>query len=803
MAAAVVGILALVMTAGATLFSLTNAIVFRSLPVPEADRLVSLSLTDTQAGGMRLFPYDTYRRFADDQQVFESVFGYRGSGVLDLQFGDTLARGTIAAATPEIFAALGLTPAIGRFYTAVDAPRHGEPAHVVVLGHRLWQRMFGGDPDVIGQPLVVRGTPLTMIGVMPASFDGLEPDVGNDFYIPLTLLSRVLGAADAAAPNPRTSHLVGRLRGDMTIERARAAASTIWPAIYQETQPAGPGGAPGDALADNELVVESAAGGFSPLRNRLGRQLQLLTGLAIALVMVGYVNLGGLVHARSMARAGQFAVLLALGAPRRRVGRVLVLESLMLSMTAAAIALSATWVVSEAAGAMVSGGTPQLLTSMTPDWRVVAGMTVAALLAVVVIGVMPMLSSIRTNPGLALQRRGATPITRRAGAFVVLQVALSIVLLASAGLFVTSLHRLRAIDSGFRQSDLVFGRAWQLPGPTRSYDEQAHYPELVARLEALPGVEAVAMSHYFPGYLNFVGLDLERVARVDASDRESDVRGLLEFISPRFFETAGTHIVRGRDFTWSDRIGASEVVIINESLERQLFPDGGAIGARIRVGTAALRQSLEIVGVSADVTVGNLRSPRLPTAFRPRAQEPDRQRVPILLLRTRQDAAGLLAPVNTAVRAMGHEHVRALQTIEEQLDATVHQERLLATASVVFGAVAAVVTFIGLYALVAHTVVARTREIGVRVAIGASSARIVRLVVRQALVLTTVGIVCGVPGALMVGRLAESLLYGVDPADPRVIAASAIVFVLIALAAALVPARRAARVDPVVALRAE
>lgn len=800
-AAAMVAILSLVMTAGATLAAVTNAIVFRALPVADPHRLAAVSMTDSEAGGVRLFHYETFRQFVEQQSMLDGAFAFRGGGLLDLRYRDTESQGLIAAVTPGFFETLGLTPAAGRFYTSQDAPATGEPARVVVLAYRTWQRLCGGSADAIGDTLVVSGQPLTVIGVMAQSFPGLEPHGGSDFYVPTTLLPHLLEQAPAASPNPRISHVVGRLRDGVTIDQARAAVSAIWPAIVDATSPS-PNAARRGATTD-VVLVESASAGFSSLRTRVGQPLMMLTGLAVALVLIGCVNLGGLMHARSIARQGQIAMLAALGAPLFRLVRVLVLEASLLAAAVSVVVLPFVHALSAATGPLLWQGSRPLLLRLEPDWTAGAAIAAVTLLACLAVNVLPALSSIRMASRVNLRAQRSVTAGRRsvAGAFIVAQVTLSVVLVTTAGLFAGSLTQLQSLHTGFRSSDLVFGRAWQLPGPRRTYDEQSHYPALVERLEALPGVTSVALSQYFPGYLGFNGFTLDAIGRVEASDRSADVDSLVEYVSPRFFETAGASIVRGRDVTWADHAGAAPVVVINETLARRLFPDGDAVGARVRVGDAPDRQSVEVVGVSSDITVGNLRSPHLPTAFRPRMQEPDRLRVPILLLATTRDAESLFDQVDATVRSMGHERLRTLHTIEAQLDDTLQNERLLALTSSAFGVTAALVTLVGLYALLAHMVTMRRREIGLRVAIGASSAHVVGIVAGRAVGLTMAGVALGVPAALGAGRLAESLLFGIRPADPLVIAAAALAFVSIAALAAFLPARRAARIDPAVALR--
>lgn len=804
LAFAVVVTLALAIGAGTALFSLLNAVVLRRLPVRDPDRLVVLSLTDQRGQATRLINYRTYADFVAQQSVFESLCAYSGGGIFAVETRGAVVDAGVAAITAECFSVLGLRPSLGRLIESGDAPGTGEPGRVVVLGYRFWQRAFNGDPNAVGDRLVVDGAPLTVVGILPREFPGLHVDSGSDFYVPLTLLVRLSG--DPKRP-VRAYNIIGRLRAGVTLEQARAAVTSAWPALQANTLPAGLSPAEQNEVRAQRVQVDSGASGFSFLRQRYATPLVTVVALAGLLLLIACVNLSGLLLARAIARNQQLAVCLALGATRLRVARLLMVESLLLSTTGTLAAVPLAWAACRAIAAELWGGVGvvPLAMSVTPDARVLGTMGAVAVVTGLVVGVLPAVAGSHNEPHHALQRgRTLTSSTRRwAKSLLVVQVALSLVLLFGAGLFTTSLARLRSIDSGFRPDGILFTRAWQQPGPRRTYDEQAYYPALVERLSALPGVRSVALSHYFPAYFNFPSLPMHAMSRTDAADRHGDVEGLTEFISPRFFQTVGATILRGRDFTWADRAGSPGVVIINQALERKLFPNGDAIGQRIRIGAEARRQAVEVVGIATDVTVANLRSPHLPVAFRPRMQEPQYMRVPGVILDVSGNIQAVGSALGPAIRSMGQEYVRRVFTLEEQIDISLLQERLLAGLSSFFAGLAALLAFVGLYALLAHAVARRAREIGLRMAIGASRASVVAMVVREAMGLTLLGVALGVPCALAAGRLTGALVYGVDPSDPRALVAAAALFVVIGALAALLPARRASSIDPMTALRCE
>jgi predicted permease len=797
---AVITTLALTIGAGATLFTLLNAVTLRRLPVPDPDRLAVLSLTDQSGQRQRLFYYSTFEEFATHQKVFENVCAYAGGGIFALEARGVLADATVAAMTPECTALLGLRPITGRVLGPADASGLGEPARVVVLGHRFWRRAFNSDPNAVGEQLVVDGVPLTIVGVLPPDFPGLHVDTGSDFYIPLTLLVRLSG--DPKRPI-RFYNIVGRLRPGVTLEQARAVVIASWPALQASTLPPGLSAAQQDDARAQRVQVDSGARGFSTLREQYSRPLVGLVSLAAVLLLISCVNLSGLLLTRAVAREQQFAVSLALGASRFRLVRQLMIESLLLSIAGVLFAIPTAHLACGAVAALMWDNIVPLAMSLTPDVRVLGIVGSVGILAGIAVGVLPAIAGTRSNPHLTLLRGGTqTPSARRwSKTFLVAQVALSLTLLFAAGLFTTSLGTLRSLDSGFRDDGVIFTRAWQHPGPRRAYDEQSYYPTLVERLSALPGVQSVALSHYFPAY--FKGAPpMHVISRTELTDR-GEVEGFAEFISPRFFETVGARVVRGRDFTWADRAGAPAVVIINEALERRLFPGGDAIGRRIRLGTDPRRQALEIVGVTSDITVGDLRSPHAPVAFRPRLQEPQYMRVPIVTLRVGGDVEAVAPAVGPAIRSLGYEYIRDISTLNEQMDRSLIQERLLAGLSSVFAGVALLLAFIGVYSLLIHAVSRRTREVGLRMAIGASRTSVLRMITREAVYLTLAGIILGIPLALWVGRLTRALIFGVEPTDPRVLGIAVIIFMAIGAVAGWLPGRRASRIDPMTALRYE
>jgi predicted permease len=803
-AAIVILTLALGVGANTALFSLLNAIVLRPLPVRDPHRLAAVSLTDPRGEQPRLMLFTTFLEYRQRQRAFETLFAYSGGGLFSTEVRGVLSMSGIEGMTSEYFTALGIQPSLGRVISADDAPDVGEPQRVVLISHRFWQRQFGGDPQAIGEVVKVDGTPLSVIGVLPPDFNGLQALNGSDIFIPLTLFRRLGNAALGPLRPVRAWYAIGRLRDGVTREQARAEVTAMWPAVQAASMPTGLTAAEQDDLRAEQVRVESAATGFSPLlRARYTTSLYAMFGLTTLLLAIACVNLSGLLLARAAARDQEVAICLALGASRGRLVQQLLVESVMLAVVGTAIALPFAWWVSGAIGSLLWTASVPATLPMTPDARVLTLTSVIAIATGLLVALLPAASMCRRRAHVRLQPgRAATHASTRWGrALLVTQVALSLVLSFGAGLFMRSLANLRSLDSGFRASGILWTRVVPQPGGYRNIDDASYYAELVRQLSSIPGVESVALSHYFPAYFNFT-TSQERIGRTDDASGTAEVAAPAERVSPRFFATVGASLLDGRDFTWRDDAHARPVGIINRALAQRLFPSGNAVGQRIRVGAEPRHRAIEVVGVVSDVTVGNIRAPHQPVVFLPRLQELQ-IRVPIVSIRMTGDASAVGEAVKNTFLSMGHEYIRSLNTLDAQVDDSILQERLTAISSSFFAAVAVLLAGVGLYGLLAYAVTQRTREIGVRMALGAKRSAVLRLIVREGLVLTIVGVAIGVPLAVAAARLIRALLFGLTPGDPLTLAAAAALFIVIGSIAGLAPAYRASSVDPMTALRCD
>lgn len=798
---AIVVVLALMVGVTTGILSLLNALVLRPLPVADPASLVVLTSTDDRRLQSPPIYYSTYIAVAR-LPVFQSLVLYSGGGVLLTQARGVAGEGAIEAVTPGYFDTIGLAPQLGRFFTEQDSPGDGPSAPVVVITHRFWQRYYGGDPRAVGELLTVNAVPLTIVGITAPTYGGLSIERGADFLVPHGLLGRQLKTNQFTGGPLRGLSLVGRLRPEMTLAQAGAALGAAWPQLRVDTAPAGLSSAEVRELSTRLITIESLANGFSSLRTRYGDPLWLLAGGSILLLLVGCVNLSGLLLARAVANHDELLIRMTLGASRLCMARQLVAHGLVLSVAGSALAVPVAWAVAHwLLAALWDGGTTPVL-SVTPDARVFGVLAVSAAGIGIMVSALPSLAATR---GGAAPRRPARTVSASSGgwgrALLVVEVALSLVLLVGAGLFVRSLMSLREIDIGVRTDGVRWTRAFAQPGGYRAIDDATYYPALVERLSALPGVTAVALSYYFPAYWNFANLATEHAIARSASVEPADaVMGMMDFITPGFFALNGIPLHAGRDVAWTDVRESRQVAVINQALQRKLFPDGDAIGRHLRIGDDAARREVEVIGVVGDATVGGFRNPHQPVAFRPRAQEP-RFRAPIVLFRGEGDPASLDAAVTKAIFDMGHEYSRGIISMNEQVDIALKQDRLLAGLSSVFAGLAILLAFIGLFSMLAYAVARRTREIGIRMALGASRHRVVRGVVGESLVVTLVGIAVGLPVAIYAARFAAALLFGLDPSDPWTLGAAVLMFLVIGALAGVRPALTASKVDPGDALR--
>jgi predicted permease len=798
--------LTLAIGANTAIFSLLNALVLRDLPVRDPDSLVQMT-TLNRASEEEYLTFPMFQALAREQRVFSSVVGAWGNSVENIEIGSELNKGLVWAASGNLYGELGIAPAVGRLLVpgdmTIDPP---SAAQVVVLGYTYWQRHFHGDPAAIGRQVHIAGVLYTIVGVAPQGFTGVGLTTEPDLTIPLASVPLLFGRSvtSYATSGVPSIKIVGRLQPGVTLDQARAHLLTLWPAVLQAALPPGYTGARRDDFLAARLSVGPGGKGFEiGLRKRFTRPLLIVMSISGLILLIACVNLASLMLSRAAARAHEIGVRLALGASRSRVARQMLTEGVLLSVIGGACGiLLAFWICRAMTATIFEEYTVAILFAGTPDGRVVTVTAAVAIATGIVFSLAPAWRAAKESATEALQKqtRAVSGTGRTGRLLVATQIALSLVLVANASLLVRSLAELRAVETGTERSDDVFvaypGEA--RPGAFAAIDNDAYYPHLIRRLESIPGVRRASASLLKPA--NEGTGFIEVVAPIaEPADRGRGAESMRTPISPGFFEAVGIPLIKGRDFTWSDSTRARHVTVISESLARRLFGEANAIGQRVRVGLQPDRQDVEVVGVVADARLYNVKNPNTFAVYMPALQDAQAN-FKCLVIR----ASNLTLPaVKREVEALGVEKVNNMVTLRYITNRAQLQERMTGTLAGFFGGLALLLSAIGLYGLMAYSVAQRQREIGIKVALGAEPRRVMREVLRDGLAVTLTGVAVGFAAALATVQLVRSLLFGVTPHDPLTLAAAPASLVAVAIVACLLPAARAARVDPMIALRAE
>jgi putative ABC transport system permease protein len=798
-------LLTLTLTIGATIaiFGLLNALLLRRLPVRDPQQLVQLSTSTPLSRYKNGVTFSQFERISGRRDLFSNVLGWLGPGVFNVDVQRQQGLRAISFVSGGFLKGVGVAPAVGRDLGPSDTdPLTLEPAPVAVISFRLWQSHFSGNPDVLGSRIRIDDREFTIVGVAPPKFTALGLTIEPDVLLPLTWYPVLSGST---ASNLRNSAsfwvlITARLQPEITIDQARAALNAEWPSLKDATLPGGQTTAQRDRFLSARLLVESAATGVErELRDSFSQPLVALFGIAGLIMLIACLNLASLMLARAGARSHEIGVRVALGASRWQIVRQMLIEGVFLSVVGGALGLNlAVWVGQGIVHAMLRDSLVPAWLDVGVDAHLLAFATAASIGAGVMFSIIPGLRSTRLST-IALLRSGsrtASAVSRPGRLLVGAQIAMSLVLLANAGLLVRTLQQIRAVDSGLHADDILVAYPLPEPGAYAQTNNDVYYPELVESLQRVPGVTRAAVSLSRPAGGGVGGG--ERVSRVRAPSGDDDITSLLIAASPGLLDVLRISLRSGRDFSWDDDSHTRRVAIVSETLARRLFPHG-AVGEHIRVGTASPRQDLEIIGIVDDAHLYDLRDPNLAAVYLPALQQSD-PNGKCLVLRAKGVSVEAL---NGAIGSLGRERIARMETLADIAEGAVLQERLTAGIAAFFGMVALMLAGVGLYGLISYTVHQRHREIGIRMALGAEPRRILAAVVREAAALALAGIVIGFAGALLTKGAVRSLLFGVTPDDP-VTFIGAIGFLMVAaLTGALVPALRAAKVDPVTALRSE
>ncbi|MEK6284811.1 MAG: ABC transporter permease [Acidobacteriota bacterium] len=796
--------LALGIGANTAMFSLVNGVLLRPLPgVQGPDQLVTLERT--QNGKVQYsFGYPDYVDYRDHNSSFAGLAAHCGT---PLSFNNGVAerlRGDLVSG--NYFSVLGVTPALGRLISPDDDDQPG--AHpVAVLSYGLWRRAFGGDPDVEGRSVKLNDTEFTIVGVAGKNFSGTETGGSYDVWIPIKMqvqaMPRTMGRHWFNDRSAGWLGLFGRLKPGVAVEQAQAELSAIARGLEQSYP---------DTDAGRSVSVLAGVGLDSDDRVSLRNFLALLLAAVLLLLLIACSNVANLLLLRATSRKREIAVKLALGATRGRLVRQLLTEGLMLSLIAGALGLLlAPWSV-ELILAFQQPAYGLRGVDITPDGRVLAFTAALSILTAVVFALAPAWQASKVDLVTSLKDGAPSSGHRKSrlrGYLVVAQVALSLVLLIGAGLAARTMRKAVTMDRGFDSENMAL---MSMDLTIRGYTEsqgRTFYEELIKRVDALPGVISSSLAKTVPpndwsDRLSVFHVGEQPPLELLRARDDLGVRVDANRIAPRYFQTLGIPLLQGREFTYQDRVGATPVAIINEQLARKLWPEESAIGKRLSVPfwNDASRLPVEIIGVARDTKHRSLLADMPMLLYLPELQCYDGRAT--LVARTSGDPNALIPAIRGEVDALDRDlTLYAVKTMTQQIESTLWQQRTAAGLIGIFGLLALGLAAIGIYGVIAHSVAQRTREIGIRMALGADAGIVVRMILRQGLLLALTGVAVGLAAAFALTRLMSSLLYGVSATDPVTFAVSSAALIGVALVACLVPARRATKIDPMIALRCE
>jgi len=777
--------LALGIGANTAIFTVTSALLLRPFPYVEPDQLVALHVTDqSKERPTTLLRYELVR---DNNRSFESVAAWTTDNLNLTGNGEPL-QVPVARVSPSFFAMLGVRPRLGRIFTEDEGRPEGKP--VVMLSNAIWRGRFRSDPNIVGQSVTLDGAPQTIVGVLPADvpfpFVG-KADVWTPRYFEFSLM-----------PTPRLRlgvgylELLARLHPGTTLDQANAELAVL-NQRYREQNPAAPDATTGRAMAAEslrELVVSDVRG-----------KVLLLTAAVAVVLLIACANVASLLLSRALTRRREIAVRTALGASRGTLVGQLLTESMLLALTAGAFGIGLGWAATRA---LTTWGATQLPEGVpiAMDQRVLLFTLAVSVIAGILFGMVPALQLARANPNTTLRDEGRSVSaghsrTYAKNTLVIGQVALSLLLVVGAGLLLRSFVHLLNVDPGFDATNVLTMNV-SLPTVKYAKAEQkiAFFDELLRRVETVPGVRAAATSATLP--LSFI-----RVTPV-LPEGQPDVPLAqrpfvdIEAISPRWFQTMRVPMLSGREFTVADNTQAPKVVIVNETFARQFWPNQNPIGKRVIVGRWP--QPAEVVGESADIKNKGLEQDTQPQLYLSFPQLPwgDMN----LLVRTAVEPHSITSAVRAQIRALDADQpVTNIQTVDDLMDASRSQPRFTMLLLAVFSVTALILAVIGIYGVLAYSVAQRRHELGIRLALGAERRDILRMVLRQGLILAAAGIVTGLVASLFLTRLMSSLLYKTGTHDLITFALTPLLFLVIAFLASYLPARRATKVSPIEALR--
>jgi predicted permease len=812
---AAVAILSLALGIGANtaIFTLIDQILLRKLPVQRPDELVMLYQEGPHMGsnmGSRAHSYPMYQEFQKRAEPFADVLARRLLSA-SVSIDNQTERVDAELVSGNYFTLLGVRPAAGRVFNSAEDDQIYSGHPVAVLGYDYWARRFNRDPGVVGKKILVNNYPMTIIGVSAAGFAGLDPARAPEIRVPIQMkpvLAPEWEWVHMDDPRARWVQIFARLKPGYTVESARAPMQGLflqlrahemtlegaknWSAYMR------------DRFMQGQLRVESAAIGYSALRNDFSKALIVLMSMVGLVLLIACANVANLLIARAFMRQREIAVRLSIGASRGQLVRQLLVESLVLSCAGGAAGVFLSVALTRGLLALMPTGGSPLLVEPMPDLRILSFTLGLTLVTGIVFGLLPALraskpdtwGTLKDTVG-AVAGSGGSLFVRKG--LVSVQVALSFLLLFGAGLFVRSLQNLQGTDTGIRLDNLV---TFQLSPALSGYDDQRtfnFYQQLLERLRSSPGIVSAATAQV-PLLAGNEWDSSMRVEDHEAKDGEN-MQMFMNSLSPGYFQTMHIPFLEGRDFTRLDAKRESTVAIVNRKFAEQFFPGKSAVGKRLGWGGGPqAKLNVEIIGVVENSLYEGPREGVRRQVFVPNFGNGG----VAFYVRTQAASDSVYTLIRNEVKQLDASMpVYEMKTLEGQLDETLLSDRLIATLSGAFGLLATLLASVGLYGVMAFVVARRRKELGLRLALGAARGGVLWLVMREVILLLAIGLAIGVPAAIGAGRFVSTQLYGVQPNDPWMAIATIAVLAVVSAAAGLIPARRASRIDPILALRYE
>jgi predicted permease len=783
--------LALGIGANTAIFSLMDALMLRWLPVSDPQGLALLKMQPAGAKSpFESFSYPIVHALAEQREIFAGLAGFSGSA-LNVGSPGSVTRVPGAWVTGGYYETLGLNPVVGRLLTR-DDDQPGAPL-VAVISYGYWERQFVQDPRAIGQTLRLNGVPVEIIGISPPGFVGANVGSIADITMPVAALPRVdPNAAPLLGAGNFWLRVLARPKAGVPTPEVKSRLASVWPGISERViRPDWPP-ARRRAMADVTFEFASGGTGYTRLRETFRKPLLVVMGVVALVLLIACANVANLLLARAAARQREIAVRLAIGAGRGRIVRQLLTESALLSLIGAAFGIGLAWLFGRFLVDIISSGPMQVVFDLTPNWHVLGFTTAVAVAAGILFGLAPAFQATAqgSSPVLKEDARMSGSRSRVLSTLVSVQVAISLLLVIGAGLFVRTLQNLQNLDPGFRREGVLLvnfeGRRTGLP------------KELLNEVQRVPGVMSASVSTHTP----LSGSTWSEPAVPKGQALPENDNAYFIGAGPGFFETMQTGLLSGREFTERDTGNNRAVAVVNEAYARRHFPNENPVGQFLSAVVRGQPKELEIVGVVRNANLAGLRVTPPPTVYVSYFQLTGDFPTTLEIR-----ASGSLGQVALAIQKELQPRLPdapvEVQALSVQVSAAIVQERMMATLAGGFGALALILACVGLYGLLAYSVARRTKEMGIRMALGARRGRLMAMVIKNAIRLVVFGIALGLPAAWAASRLVKSMLFGLTSTDPTTIAGSALLLTIAALLAAYLPAWRASRIDPMVALRHE